>query len=822
MRFNNNKQKISLILILYSLLLIASFGAVELFLFSNKVSQTTLEKAKEKSLERETFFKKHLMDVNRKLIAISEDKTFKEFILHGKSEKVEELFLTMAKSSPEIMQLRYIDKEGMEIIRIDQKGLSSGKYEVVDTLQNKSKRDYFKIGSQQPPNKVWFSAVDLNIEYGKVEVPFNPTLRAVFPLEKGGRFEGMIIINLCMEPFLNDFMNMPTYQGMLIDSKGDILIHSNNRYNWSAYQAEPFTLENVIDPATAALIIKGEEFKNDRYYGRKLNLPTNNTLYLVLENNPQTLNAKIRHHINIIVTAAVVTIVLTWVLSIVIGRILDNILVQTQRLKSLFFASMSHELRTPLNGVSGLIDLALKHTNEKIVSEYLSKARDSSKILLHIINDILEFSKNEEGKFVLNHKVFALKPLIEDIKNMFKNDFVSRSLEFRIEIDPDIPNKMVGDPIRLTQILNNLVGNGLKYSDEGTITLRLKLRESNARSITVEFSISDTGIGMDRRTLGEIFTPFYQSNSFRSDRYGGTGLGLVITKQLVEMMGGEIRVESTPLKGSTFYVTLRFDHPTYQESEETLNRSLKREEKLRFHANALIVDDNDVNLFVLRKKLEEYGIRVETAKNGVEAIEKALSESFDIIFMDIHMPELGGFDAAKQIRNSLPTMPIIAFSATEVNDREIHSGDGVINHSVLKPLDPFEIEEILLHYLFERIDTRDTDGKGTLAEYIDMVSLEQLFEDQEMIGELLRIFAKNHADFCNKIESTEIGSDLFHTFMHSFEGALKSIHASTIVRLIGDIESARDEMQIRSILSEVCSELKRLLLEIEKNFPTKL
>jgi len=816
----NNKQKISLILIVYSFLLIVSFSSVELFLFSHKVSNTVLEKAKAKSFEREIFFKKHLVNVNRQLTAIAENKAFKEFVHHGNPQGIEELFLTMAKSSPDIMQLRYIDKEGMEIIRVDQKGLASGKYELIDTLQDKSKRDYFKLASKQPPNKVWFSALDLNIEYGKVEVPFNPTLRAVLPLEKEGRFAGMIIINLYMESFLNDFMNMPTYQGMLIDSKGNILVHSKKSYNWSAYRAEPFSLTKVIDPSAAELIVSHNEFKNDRYYARKLDLPTHSALYLVLENNPQTVNVAISRHMNVIVITAVLIIVLTWVLSIIIGGMIGNIQNQTQRIKSLFFASMSHELRTPLSAVSGLIDLALKHTREKIVIDYLSIAHDSSKILLHIINDILDFSKNEIGTFTLNTKAFDLKHLINDIKKMFHDNFVWQSVEFSIEIDHDVPDIVVGDSTRLTQILNNIVGNALKFTDKGKVTLRLKLRESTAQSITVEFSISDTGVGMDTRTLEEIFTPFYQSDSFMTGRYGGSGLGLVISKQLIEIMGGQIWVESTPRKGSTFYFTLAFGYPTDEENEGLMrDQSSNGKEKLRIDANALIVDDSELNLIVLQKKLEEYGIRVTTAINGIEAIQKVFSESFDIIFMDLNMPELDGYNAAKQIREYLPTVPIIILSASVVSESLICSEDSAINYCILKPLDPVELEDILFQYLFEKFELSGPFTTWHLADYVDTARLEQLFEDPETISVLLGIFAQNHTDFCSKIKNVEIGSDSFKSLMHNFEGAVKSIHAYTIVPLISEINNGTDEIQIRSKLSSVCSELEHLVFEIEKEFP---
>lgn len=317
--------------------------------------------------------------------------------------------------------------------------------------------------------------------------------------------------------------------------------------------------------------------------------------------------------------------------------------------KSNFLANMSHELRTPMNGIVGMTQLALKTelTNEQ--QHYLKIIKMSSDALLHIINDILDFSKIEAGKIVLESRPFAVGKTVREVIEILKPLAEKKDLDLSFEIDSDIPAMILGDSHRLGQILFNLMGNGIKFTRDGEVKLKVDLVKKDDDELKLCFTITDTGIGIGRDTQDKIFDSFAQADITTTRKFGGTGLGLSISREICRLMGGDIKVTSTPGKGSIFYFTI----------VSPIVRSTKMPEKSKpasvdtAHSSLtiLLVEDNDVNRELGHLVLSNQGHVVKTACNGKKGLEKIADMDFDLILMDIQMPEMDGFTATKIIRS---------------------------------------------------------------------------------------------------------------------------------------------------------------------------
>ncbi|GIV19895.1 MAG: hypothetical protein KatS3mg023_1646 [Armatimonadota bacterium] len=323
------------------------------------------------------------------------------------------------------------------------------------------------------------------------------------------------------------------------------------------------------------------------------------------------------------------------------------------RAKSEFLANMSHEIRTPMNGIIGMLDLLADTPLGAEQREYLSLIRGSANTLMGIINDILDLSKIESGRMMLHPEPFDPVQMVEEVAALFVSSAKDKGLEMYTHIAPDTPRAVVGDALRIRQILNNLVNNAVKFTEQGSITIALEyLGETDTgdgRQAKLRISVSDTGIGIAPESLSRIFEEFTQADGSITRKYGGTGLGLAISKKLVEMMGGQMGVQSELGRGSTFWVhlTLPIAEEVYQSKDSTLSTFP------RFtHCYVLLAEDNEVNRLVAVKMLESLGCSVDVAVNGAEAVQKALTGEYDIILMDVQMPEMDGYEATRRIREA--------------------------------------------------------------------------------------------------------------------------------------------------------------------------
>jgi PAS domain S-box-containing protein len=378
----------------------------------------------------------------------------------------------------------------------------------------------------------------------------------------------------------------------------------------------------------------------------------------------------------------------------------------SSRAKSTFLANMSHELRTPMNAIMGMTNLALRHAEDSKLRDQLEKIDTASKHLLHVINDILDISKIEAERLTLEHTCFRLGEPIENLVSMIGHKATEKGLKLFIDMVPGLPSLgVIGDPMRLGQILLNLASNAVKFTKQGSVTLRCRAIEDNPDDLVLRWEIADTGIGISAEEQKKLFSAFEQADGSMTRKYGGTGLGLAISKRLVQMMGGEIGVASEAGKGSTFWFTVRLAKATHAavSPEPTASIRAADERLLDEHAGAkiLLAEDEPINQEVSRGLLEDAGLAVDLAEDGQKALILAQQNRYDLILMDVQMPNLNGLDATRAIRtdSANTNTPILAMTANAFDeDRQVCLDAGMNDH-IAKPIKPELLYEAMLYWL---------------------------------------------------------------------------------------------------------------------------
>jgi signal transduction histidine kinase len=375
------------------------------------------------------------------------------------------------------------------------------------------------------------------------------------------------------------------------------------------------------------------------------------------------------------------------------------------RAKSVFLANMSHELRTPMNAIMGMTTLALHRATDPKQIDQLSKVTQASQHLLGVINDILDISKIEADRLTLEQTSFRLGELLENLCSLTAPKVSEKGLVLSVDIAPDLAAlPLRGDPLRLGQILLNLTGNAIKFTSSGAVTVRVRLDQDNPEDVLLHCEVADTGIGISVADQQRLFTAFEQADDSMTRKYGGTGLGLAISRRLVRLMGGEIGVESQPGSGSTFWFSARMARDTPQAVVVPGLSSSSAEERLKARfkgAHVLLAEDEPINQEVSRELLEEVGLRVDLAEDGAIALEMAKRTDYELILMDLQMPNLNGIDATRAIR-LLPERrhtPILAMTANAFDeDRQLCLAAGMNDH-IGKPVIPELLFETLLKWL---------------------------------------------------------------------------------------------------------------------------
>ena len=381
---------------------------------------------------------------------------------------------------------------------------------------------------------------------------------------------------------------------------------------------------------------------------------------------------------------------------------------EASRVKAEFLANMSHEIRTPLNAIIGIAHIALNDELSGKARERVSKISHAGQALLGIVNDILDFSKIEAGKFAIVATPFRLRGFLDSIYTLFEHKSKEKGLELVLDVGEKVPDNLSGDTLRLTQIFNNIIGNALKFTESGSITVSCSVLEQSADGVVLDFSVKDTGIGIKSEYKKHLFQPFTQADASHTRNYGGTGLGLTITRHLVEMMGGIISAESESGAGTTVRFTCMCSLLAEEDSPAASAGQAGRHDSRQVQfkdKRILLVEDNLINQEIALALLEDVGFAVTVANNGEEAVnivkKQAALPPFDLVLMDLQMPVMDGFEATRRIRETVgpAAMPIIAMTAHVLGEERVRCVEAGMADHIAKPIDIDRLYAALEQYL---------------------------------------------------------------------------------------------------------------------------
>lgn len=499
---------------------------------------------------------------------------------------------------------------------------------------------------------------------------------------------------------------------------------------------------------------------------------------------------------------------------------------KSERLRQDFIAKISHEIRTPINAVSGIADLLLKKEPREEQVAYLEAISNSSDVLLHILNDVLDLSKIEAGKLRFEEISFSLIDTINKVHNTLKVFAQEKGLRFNLKLGDDLPDAVIGDPYRLSQVILNLCSNALKFTDRGNITVSAIKMFEDDNLVHVRFSVSDTGIGISKEKLKDLFEDYVQAHNMRDGYYGGTGLGLAISKNLIKLMGGDIKADSEPGKGSVFEFELPFKKSDKIASDEPARES---DPTVLDGLHILLADDNEYNRIVAKDTLsQKANVVIDIAVNGVQAIEMIQKNDYDLVLMDVQMPVLDGIEATRQIRELLPypkcNTPIIALTAIveqAEKDRCIEAG---MNEILIKPVKSDRLIEAVIMLTGNKnaqgIDRNHTaeNAEDVKERVLDLTYLKEFCEgDTNRIGKYVALYveaAKGMLTIQNQTDSHP-PKYVLNTMMHNFRPKAKMMGMDSTVKLTSQIEAASEPSVYSTLMMVLLDKVKQSLVELE-------
>ena len=505
---------------------------------------------------------------------------------------------------------------------------------------------------------------------------------------------------------------------------------------------------------------------------------------------------------------------------------------RASKAKSIFLANMSHEIRTPLNGVIGMLSLLSGTELDSVQKEYVQTAHSSAEALLFLINDILDIAKIEEGKMEFDVVDFDFFHFIHDFSKSFLLAVKQKGLDFELKLDKNIPKFLKGDPGRLRQVLTNLTNNALKFTDKGKIELEVQLIEESQDKATIKFFVKDTGIGIPRDKCDLLFKKFSQVDPSISRKYGGTGLGLSLSKQLVQLMNGDIGVDSEVNNGSTFWFTVILQKGDPSEIEDRRDEHDVFSEEHALDGRLLVVEDNSVNQRVILGILRKLGLRAEAVTNGQEAIDALEVIPYDLVLMDVQMPIMDGLTATKIIRSGEvdvlnKDIPIIALTAHSFKDEILKCIDAGMNDYLTKPIDTKKLLHVLYKWLPEkkaenrkgfdmlRVES-EIEEQSKEVPVFDLIEFsERTMGDKELGKQVLDMFLENSEKLISKLQVAVSESDKeeIMRISHSLKGSAANIGAKRIVELAYKLEKIAKENNIKK--EKIEKKLIKLKEELE-------
>ncbi len=479
-----------------------------------------------------------------------------------------------------------------------------------------------------------------------------------------------------------------------------------------------------------------------------------------------------------------------------------------------FAANVSHELRTPLNAIYGLTEQVLKKKLDSDTSEMVSAIFKSADHLKSIVNDTLDFSKIQANKLVFDSVHFSPAEIFEEVISLVKYEAANKGIALHFDWVGEKPVILIGDPLRLKQIMINLLGNAIKFTDKGEVAVKVKSVKTSDKIYDIEIQITDTGIGIDENSIRFVFDEYVKIENQTGKKYSGTGLGLSIVKKLVELQGGKITLESKPGKGTTVSVNIWFPEGDQDKVEHMIVKDLEIPESFK-QLSVLIADDEEFNRFLLKSILMKWGIRFKEAKTGIEVINYAGKEHFDLILMDLNMPEMNGIDAAKAILKSNPNIKIVAATAaTDDLDKQAFLKAGMKGF-LIKPFSERDLFEMINSVFHEKFNSSQSVHSLPAVNFSELKKLSG--GDEKFFTEMIQLFIKSMETGITGIEDgikSENWNDIFE-MSHKMASPLKHIGAMQLyenIKLLEKLAQQKATFQsIAQFFSEIIKELNEMI-----------